>query len=326
MNNWKWLQLFADGAGDGAGEGAAATGDTTVGAADPHVERLLSLGVPKEKIRAQHTAALAKAAQAAPQQEQQQAAAATTETKRLSWDEIQKDEEYNKQIQNIVSKRVKETKAAQAAAEDKLSKLAPALELMAQKYGLDPANLDYEKLATAVSEDTAYYEQKALDMGVSVETAKHIDQLEREQARRQAENAKTAEEQALQNHFRKLSEQAQALKQTFPNFDLMTELKNPAFARMTAPNIGISVEDAYYACHRAEIQTASMQVAAQKTAENLSKTIQAGKQRPVENGTSAQAPSITTIDWRNASAAQREAKKAEIRAAAASGKKLYPGR
>ena len=68
MKNWKWLQLFAEGAGDGAGEGAAATGETSAGAADPHMERLLSLGVPKEKIRASHTAALAKAAQATAQQ------------------------------------------------------------------------------------------------------------------------------------------------------------------------------------------------------------------------------------------------------------------
>lgn len=316
MKNKEWLQLFADG-GEG---GATATGETT-GAADQYTSNLEALGVPRDKIRAKPPT---KEVQKAPQEEQQ-AAAATTEQKRLTWDEIKKDEEYNKHIQNIVSERVKETKAAQAAAEDKLEKLKPALEVMTRKYGLNMDDLDYGALATAVSEDTAYYEDKAMEMGVSVETAKHIDQLERENARRQAEDAKTAEQRQMQEHFRKLSEQAQALKAVFPSFDLMTEMKNPAFARMTAPNIGISVEDAYYACHRNEIQAASMSVAANKTAENISKTIQAGQKRPVENGTSAQAPSLTTINWRNASKEQRAAKKAEILAAAARGEKLYPG-
>lgn len=316
MKNKEWLQLFADG-GEG---GATATGETT-GAADQYTSNLEALGVPRDKIRAKPPV---KEVQKAPQEEQQ-AAAATTEQKRLTWDEIKKDEEYNKHIQNIVSERVKETKAAQAAAEDKLEKLKPALEVMTRKYGLNMDDLDYGALATAVSEDTAYYEDKAMEMGVSVETAKHIDQLERENARRQAEDAKTAEQRQMQEHFRKLSEQAQALKAVFPSFDLMTEMQNPAFARMTAPNIGISVEDAYYACHRNEIQAASMSVAANKTAENISKTIQAGQKRPVENGTSAQAPSLTTINWRNASKEQRAAKKAEILAAAARGEKLYPG-
>lgn len=316
MKNKEWLQLFADG-GEG---GATATGETT-GAADQYTSNLEALGVPRDKIRAKPPT---KEVQKAPQEEQQ-AAAATTEQKRLTWDEIKKDEEYNKHIQNIVSERVKETKAAQAAAEDKLEKLKPALEVMTRKYGLNMDDLDYGALATAVSEDTAYYEDKAMEMGVSVETAKHIDQLERENARRQAEDAKTAEQRQMQEHFKKLSEQAQALKAVFPSFDLMTEMKNPAFARMTAPNIGISVEDAYYACHRNEIQAASMSVAANKTAENISKTIQAGQKRPVENGTSAQAPSLTTINWRNASKEQRAAKKAEILAAAARGEKLYPG-
>lgn len=316
MKNKEWLQLFADG-GEG---GATATGETT-GAADQYTSNLEALGVPRDKIRAKPPT---KEVQKAPQEEQQ-AAAATTEQKRLTWDEIKKDEEYNKHIQNIVSERVKETKAAQAAAEDKLEKLKPALEVMTRKYGLNMDDLDYGALATAVSEDTAYYEDKAMEMGVSVETAKHIDQLERENARRQAEDAKTAEQRQMQEHFKKLSEQAQALKAVFPSFDLMTEMQNPAFARMTAPNIGISVEDAYYACHRNEIQAASMSVAANKTAENISKTIQAGQKRPVENGTSAQAPSLTTINWRNASKEQRAAKKAEILAAAARGEKLYPG-
>ena len=158
-------------------------------------------------------------------------------------------------------------------------------------------------------------------MGVSVETAKRIDQQERETARQQREEARTLEQQKFQNHIMKLEQQGEALKKVFPKFDLRTELQNPAFARMTSPNVGISVEDAYYAVHRNEIQAAAMQVTAQKTAQKISNSIQAGSRRPNENGTSGQAPSVTTFDYRTASREQREAFKKRIR----SGEKIYPG-
>jgi hypothetical protein len=139
------------------------------------------------------------------------------------------------------------------------------------------------------------------------------------------ETERTLQEQRIQQHFMKLEQQGDAMKKVFPNFDLRKELENPAFFRMTSPNVGISVEDAYYAVHRNEIQTAAMQVTAQKTAEKISNSIQSGSRRPDESGTSSQAPSVSTFDYRNASREQREAIKKRIREAAARGEKLYPG-
>ena len=116
------------------------------------------------------------------------------------------------------------------------------------------------------------------------------------------------------------------MKKVFPNFDLRTELQNPAFARMTSPNVGISVEDAYYAIHRIELQTAAMQKTAQKTAQKISNSIQAGSRRPVEAGASGQAPSVTTFDYSKASREQREAFKKDLRERMARGEKVYPGK
>ena len=326
MFNEKWLnlQLFAgEGAGDGGGEGAA-TGESAV---DPGQQRLLELGVPADKIRKNraYKPSATTAAQKQDAQKQEQAAAAenpTEETKtepntRMSWDEIMADPEYNKQMQAVVQSRLRSAKGAEEA----LGKLAPALELLARKHGFDPANPDYDALAQAISDDDAYYEDKALEMGVSVETAKKIDQQERDTARQQQQEARTLEQQKIQQHFAKLEQQAEEMKKVFPNFDLRSELQNPNFVRMTSPNVGISVEDAYYACHRKELQTAAMQVAAQKTAQKISNDIQAGNRRPSENGTSGQAPSVTTFDYRSASPEQRAALKARIR----SGEKIYPG-
>jgi hypothetical protein len=337
MKNHIWLdlQLFAgEGTGDGGGEGAA-TGDNSV---DAGQQRLLELGVPADKIRkrAQKTAvkvpdgAVRKTPEVQEtQQTSEQAAAADNPTEekseaksRMSWDEIMADPEYNKEMQAVVRSRIK----AEKSAEESLKKLTPALELLARQHNLDTANIDYDALGKAISDDAAYYEDKALEMGVPIETAKQIDQQERQTARQQREEARTLEEQKIQRHIAGLEQQGEAMKKVFPNFDLRTELQNPAFARMTSPNVGISVEDAYYAIHRNEIQTAAMQVTAQKTAQKISNAIQAGRYRPDEAGISGQASSVTTFDYSKASKEQREAIKKAIRDAAARGEKLYPGR
>ena len=336
---WFGLQIFADGGGtgsagtgDGGGEGAAAPAGET--APDAGETRLRELGVPESVLakRAKRAGRNPAPQQAAPQQPQQVAAAAEPTPEgnaepnpekpaRMSWDEIMADPEYNKQMQSTIQSRLKSAKNA----EDTLSKLAPAFELLSRRYGLDAKALDADALAKAISDDDTYYEDKALEMGVDVDTAKKIDKMERDEARRKAEEEKTIQQRMFDDHFRKLQQQGEAMKATVPNFDLATELANPAFARMTSPNVNIPVEDAYYAVHRKEIQTAAMQATAQRTAKQIAASIRSGQSRPVENGISAQAPSNTTFDYAHASKEQREALKKQIREAAAHGKKLYPG-
>lgn len=337
MTNFKWLnlQLFAgEGTGGEGGEAAATGENATVDAG----QRLRELGVPEDKIRrraryaakAPETPVKTEPTETKAAENTEQVAAAddnpTEEKKdlppRMSWDEIMADPEYNKQMQAVVQSRLKSAKGA----EENLAKLTPALELLARKHNLDPANMDYEALAKAIGDDNDYYADKALQMGVPVETAKQIDQQERDLARQQRENERTIEEQKLRNHFASLEEQGKAMKKVFPNFDLQKELQNPAFLRMTSPNVGIPVKAAYYAIHHDEIQTAAMQVTAQKTAQKISNAIQAGSRRPDEAGTSSQAPSVTTFDYSRASTKQREDFKKELREKWARGEKVYPGR
>ena len=337
MFNEKWLnlQLFAgEGAGDGGGEGAA----TGAESADAGHQRLLELGVPADKIRKNRAYKLntpapkPATAEQSPGQETkpEQAAAAENPTEeqktdapsRMSWEEIMADPEYNKQMQAVIQARLRTAKGA----EETLGKLTPALEVLARQYGQDPNNPDYEALALAINNDQSFYEDKALEMGVDVATARKMDQQERDTVRQQREQERTLEQQKFQNHIMKLEQQGQAMKQVFPNFDLRTELQNPTFARMTSPNVGISVEDAYYAVHRKDLQSAAMQVTAQTVAKKISNDIQSGNRRPSEAGTSGQAPSVTTFDYSKASPEQRAAFKQYLRSEAAKGRKVYPGR
>lgn len=327
LNHHKWriLQLFGgEGAGssgaaggDGSAAGAANTGEPSV---DAGHQRLRELGVPESKIRkprAKQASTLPEGALRTQQQVQepakQDAAAkdqnAQTEPAptRMSWEEIMKDPEYNQKMQEIIKSRLKDDGQNKAI----LDILSPAIKHLAQENGLDPENVDYTALVKAV---TGEYEDKALEMGVSKETAMKLDQQQR-----------TLEQQKFQNHILKLEQQGQALKSVIPNFDLRTEMQNPVFARLTSPSVGLSVEDAFYAVHRKEMQAQSMQVAAQQATQMISNAIQSGTHRPDETGTASQAPSVSKFDYKNATPAQRKAIKDEIRRAAAEGRKVYPG-
>jgi len=322
QSKWYWLQLFAgEGAGGTCGSGAdggAGSAAAGVESADAGHQRLRELGVPENRIRKNraYKVDVPAAKPAATQEaEPQQVAAAQEETKpteekpaRMSWEEIKKDPEYNAEIQKIIQARLREEGQNKAI----LQTLDPALKALAKEHGLDPENLDHEALVKAV---TGEYDNKAIEMGVSAEVVRQLDQQQR-----------TIEQQKMINHMQKLEQESAALKQTFPNFDLRTEMQNPTFARLVSPNVNLSVEDAYHAVHRREIQAASMQVAAQKTAQQISEAIQSGSRRPDESGSTAQAPSVTTFDYRRASRAEREALKQQIRQAAARGEKIYPGR
>lgn len=330
------LQLFAEG-GEGGGDGAA-TGAETANTGDAD-QRLRELGVPdnvlarraKRNARKQGVAKAAPApasepAEPAEQTEEQDATAETekpTEEKpaRMSWDDIMKDPEYNKEMQKTVQARLRNAKAS----EDALGKLTPALEVLARKYGLDATNIDYDALSKAINDEDEYYEDKALEMGVSLETAKKIDQDERKTAREQAEQQRTLEQQKIDNHFRKMEQQGEELKKIFPGFDLRKELQNPVFVRMTSPGVGLSVEDAYYAIHRKEIEAAAMKATQRQTAEKMSRSIQSGMNRPAENGTRGQAPSATTFDITKASKAERDKYRTWVKAELAAGRKPRPG-
>ena len=327
---WFLLQLFADGAsgGDGGGEGAAA-GET---AADAGQQRLKELGVPENKIRKNRAYKFGKPSaeavrKAEPQEKPKQEVAAPAEQKdsqqeaqsrpRMSWDEIVKDPEYNQELQKLIKARLRES----GAYKDAMEALDPALELLARQYGIDLGKKDYKALAQKITDDDHYYETKAMETGDSVETVKKLEQQEAELNRFRRQEAQNLETQKINRHFASLEQQGEALKAKFPGFDLRMELQNPAFARMTAPDSGLTVEDAYYAVHRAEIQSAQAKVIADQTAKQMANSIRSNAARPDESG-SHQGSSTVSFDYSKASRQQREELKRRIR----SGERILPGR
>jgi hypothetical protein len=284
------LCLF-DGAAGGAGAAGAAPGGEGAGAGENGQEAAAPVN-PRAKRNPLANVKYGIQPEAAPQ-----AAAATEETapvqeQRKTFQELV-DGEYkqdaDKYVQSILKKRLGESKAAEA----KLGELAPVFELLGQKYGIDTtdmAKLDVKALAQKLSEDDSLYEAESEKRGLPLDVTKTIVQLEKrvEAADRMQQNM------MFNQHFQKLATEGEALKAIYPGFDLMHEMDNPKFQRLTSPNVGISVRDAYELIHKDDIQAATMQYAVQKSAEKLAQSVQANAARPAENGSTQNSVTVKT--------------------------------
>lgn len=344
MYDFKWLQMFADGAaGDGGGAAGAAQsgGDNAADAAQQSGEtvadRLRRKGVPESKLsrrayqqkvaQPQRTAPVpvtdngqAAAAEAsvdgqAPAAEAEQA---TVPEKEPEFDELLKQNpKYNKAVQEIVQKRVAKSKAA----EQRLEALTPSIEKIARRYGLG-ADFTPEQLAERIDNDDGYYEQQAMEMGVTPEVAKKLDEanmiLEQREKDRAAREQAEEQDQRIRSTFDRLQSEVAEMQKKYPGFDFRTEMQNPQFVFMLQPGSGLSLEQAYVAIHRNEIIEAERKAAEQR----IAATVQANRGRPPET-TKKQtaATTATTVDWSRASREQREALKRRIH----SGERILPG-
>lgn len=336
---WLNLQLFADGAGDG-GDGGTGAGNAETGenAVDAEQQRLLELNVPPDKVErwAKRKASREKRNGTVRTQEQPKpAATAETEStqkteeaeepenpdkeqepKKPTFDELMKDPDYNRAMQETIKARLKTANAA----EEFVKKAGP---ILAKQFGMDAENLDLASLGDSIlrknAEDSD--EETASSMGISVDTLRKI----RDSNRAEQE---TIQDKRLREHAERVIRESEELKKVIPGFDLMAERQNnEVFRRMVDnPDNPVPLEVAYRAVHHNELVNTAVQEAIKQTSQKMANSVQSGKNRPDEAGAARQAPSVATFDYSKASKAEREALKARIREAAARGEKIYPGR
>ena len=214
-------------------------------------------------------------------QQAQQGQQPETQPEKKSFDDLIKGEyrqEYAAKVQEAIKNRFRDN----AGLEKRANAMQPILDELARRYGMDAA--DPEAIAKRFTDDDSLYEEEASKLGVPVGTLKQMKKLEAENARMKAEAKQSSEDMMLRSHFRKLVEQSEEMKNVFPGFDLEAELQNPSFARLTSPEVGISVRDAYFALHHDDIQKASMQYAARQAMQQVAQSVQANGARTVENG------------------------------------------
>ena len=277
------LQLFAEGAGGGdGGTGAEGATGATATAAVSQTKGVKSNPLADVKYGIQPKE------ETAPVAEVEET---PTEDRNAKFEAIIKGEYkdlYDQRMQDTVQKRLKSTKDTV----DKYNALSPTLEILAKKYGVDATNI--EALNKAIEEDDSYFEEEALEKGISVEQLKEIRKMERENA----ELKRAMEEQNRKDNANKLysqwMEQAESAKAVYPTFDLRAEMQNPKFVDLLRSNI--DVRTAYEVIHKDEIIPAAMQFTAKTVEQKLTNKIIANGARPAENGNSSQGAAVVKSD------------------------------
>ena len=162
------LQIFADGgAGAGAGAGGTAEGQGVTEAAALPQTKGEKNPLASVKYGIQEEAPAAKVQKTAtPDRNAEFEALIKGEYKDL----------YDAKMQDTIQKRLKGHKELEA----KHTALQPVLDILAKKHGVDASDID--ALTKAIEEDDSYFEDEALEKGMTVKQLKEFKKIERENA------------------------------------------------------------------------------------------------------------------------------------------------
>lgn len=239
------LQLFADGGAGGDGTGAAGSDAGSQGGQNPGTE--------------------ANGQQSAPQEP--------------TFDELIKGKykaDYDARVQKTIQARMRGAKAN----EERLAKTEPLLQMLGQKYSVDPGDVD--GLMAALDNDEQMWQAEAADKGMSVENLKALRTAERENAMLKRQQELNQREAAARETYTRWATQAEQAKQKFPGLDLESCLEDPQFVSMLQS--GVDVESAYWARYHDDIMQAGMEKATTEAQKKLSASVASGSRRPTESG------------------------------------------
>ena len=280
------LQVFAEGAG--AGDGGTAEGQGVTAGVASQQKAVNPLADVKYGI--QEEASIAKV-----QEEPTAVIDRNAEFEKLIKGEWK--DEYDARVQDTIQKRLKSSKETV----DKYNALTPTLEMLAKKYGVDAG--DIESLNKAIQEDDSYYEEEALEKGITVQQLKEIRKMERENAELKAQMEEAQRQENGKKLYAAWMQQAEETKKVYPSFDIQTEMNNPKFLELLRSNI--DVRTAYEVTHKDEIIQGAMQFTAQTVESKLAKKIASNGARPAENGMSSQSAAVVKSDVSQLSKADR---------------------
>ena len=205
---------------------------------------------------------------------------------------------FTERMQKVIDGRFKETKTYEA----QLQKLSPVLDMLTSKYGVDSQDIDM--LSQAIEEDSSFYEDEAIEKGLTVEQLKQMKKMERENAElRQAVEARETQEQA-NKIYQGWMEQGEQLKSIYPTFDFSNESQNEDFRKLLQN--GIDVKTAYEVMHKDDIIGGAMQYTAQQVQQQVVNNIKARNARPSENGLTSQGAVVTKKDVRSLTKRDRD--------------------
>lgn len=281
----KFLRMFGEGGGAGAGgDGGAAGGTEGTGAAAQAQATGTTPGAAGKADDLSQVVYGRQAAQEAPKDNDAGQENGATETKpenhKATFDELMQDPEYKAEFQKRFDKQFNKRFAENKAQSEQMAKLAPALNLLAGKYGTRSGDVD--GLIEAINQDNDLIERQAYDKGMEPDAYREYNRVMAEnQALRQAEQERQRQTQ-INEQYARWTQQAEQARAIYPGLDLRAEAQNPQFAQLLGA--GIDVATAYQVVHMGELSSQLVQKSAQEAKESTVRAIQANQGRPRENG------------------------------------------
>ena len=197
-----------------------------------------------------------------------------------SFDELLKDPEYKAEFQKRFDKQFNKRFAEQKAQTEQNKKLAPALNLLANKYGTAAGDID--ALLEAIQSDNELIERQAYDRGMEPDAYREYNRVMAENQMLKQAEAERQKQAHMEQSLAKWTQQAEQARQIYPGLDLRVEAQNPQFAQLLGA--GIDVATAYQVVHMGELSSQLVQRTAQEVKTNTVKALQAQSNRPRENG------------------------------------------
>lgn len=287
---WLDLQRFADGGAGGDG-GAAGGAD---GGAGAEAGTGTAEAAAKGRGKGGSLADVQYGIQEAPEADApKEAAKAEPAPKKISFDEALKtNPEYAREMQRRIDQAINKRFAKTKAAEEQTAKLMPAINMLAERYGVKAGDLD--GFIEAVMGDTDLIEQQAMDAGMEPDAYREFQRLKAEnEALKQAEQDRE-QRQHVEQQMAQWQQQAERAKLIFPTLDLQVEARNPQFAQMLGA--GIDVMTAFRVVHQDEIESGLIQKAAAEATQKTVASIAAKSNRPRENGAAKTKPANVRAD------------------------------
>ena len=292
------LQLLAEGgSGASGGDGGTVGGETSVTGTNAVSQ---SKGVKSNPLANVKYGIQAEENAQTTDVQEKEAAVAPVVDRNAEFEKLIKGEYkdlYDARMQDTIRSRLKGTKETV----DKYNALTPTLELLAQKYGVDVNNI--EALNKAIQDDDSYFEEEALEKGLTVEQLKEIKALKKENKELRRQESERRNQENRDRTYARWMEQAEQAQQFYPSLNISEEAKNPQFLSLL--NAGIDVKTAFEVIHKDELIPAAMQYTAKTVVHKLTNSIRANGSRASENGMTSQSAAIVKSDVSQLSKADR---------------------
>lgn len=197
--------------------------------------------------------------------------------------------EHDGAVKSAVTQRISGLKG-QLEAHQKIT------DLLAARYGMDlDANGGYDlaALLDKVTNDRSGLSESAMEHGV---TPEEEDTRLRDQMllkRYKANEARQAQDEARRQAAFRIGQEADAMAQKYPGFNMDAEMQNQEFRKMVLQD-NVPVEKAYRFVHMDDMMADAMRYASGQAMDQVTATVAAGRGRPTEGAARSNGAGVST--------------------------------